>query len=251
MHAMQNRVYALDAWNADGTRWKPLILIRVVWTLHLKEAVIDSARAKVAQSKLYGGVGLQRHSYAQTVEIHACHHGLFCIIGRFLINDACQGCHFYSCHFQRIGKSLALCIPKSVMLSLHTLHEARKRGVPINLVSIRYKHGRQCIHRISVSGTKRAVCKRGFHLCGIQHQMLTHEIGKLPHGSHTGQSQPYRLLLPAAEPFIHGQNLLVWRNGISPRKHSITVEGKQSPTERLSEFVRDRILCVVRIYINI
>ena len=59
MHAVKYCIDAHYAGDTDGARRKPLVLVRIVRTLHFKKTVVYAACTEVAKRKLHGRVGLQ------------------------------------------------------------------------------------------------------------------------------------------------------------------------------------------------
>ena len=100
MNAIEHSINTCDGRNADRAGREPRVFVGVVGALDGEQIVVDAFEFETLPSKFYRGVSLQRHTFGilgiaqfQAVVVHACNHGLFIVVGCFLINNAGQGYH--------------------------------------------------------------------------------------------------------------------------------------------------------------
>ena len=130
----------------------------------------------------------------QPVEVQASYHRLLGVVGRLLIDDACQGRHLFASQMQGFRLGFSLSSPEAVVLAFHTLHELIDRGVPIDLVGIGNEEGRNGCRRIAVSVQVRTVSQRRSNLSRIHHQALRQGGCKPLHRAGGRYDELYRLL---------------------------------------------------------
>ena len=144
---IQHRINANDRRDANRTRRKPCILIRVIRTIHLQMIIIDSTKTKLFQGKLHGRIGLKQHSFridfvvvSQTIIIHSRNHGFLPVVCRFLVYDAGKDNHLVRSKAHRLGLCQSLLIPKLVAFFLHPIEESIHAYVPIHVIRIGNNH---------------------------------------------------------------------------------------------------------------
>ena len=96
-YSVEHRVDTSDRGNLDGSWGQTYVAVGIIGTVEGEHVVIDALQGEVLQGELHGGVSLQGHTLLDAVQIHACYHGLLCIIGCLLVDDAGKCAHFVGC----------------------------------------------------------------------------------------------------------------------------------------------------------
>ncbi len=74
-------------------RRQSLDAIGIVRGRHLEVFAPDSAQREVAHGIFHGRVGLEAYPFLEPVEVKACHHRPFILLGGLLLDDRCHGGH--------------------------------------------------------------------------------------------------------------------------------------------------------------
>ena len=141
----------------------------------------NAAQVETAQGKLNGGVGLELHALTQAIDVHARHHGLLCLVGRFLLHDGGEGDYLIRRQSCLAGFKEPRIGPKAAEVFLHFIEQAFWLYSPENFIRVGDKEARQRVgvyfeffqlDRISEKSHPRGrvslqvgteLCRQGFH----------------------------------------------------------------------------------------
>ncbi len=159
----------------------------------------DPTQAEVLQGKLYGRVGLKRHSSVQAVDVQACNHGLFRVIIGFFFDDGSKGTYFFRGHTDGLGFVTPFLVPEFLVFFLHPLKEVVYAHIPIYLVGFGNKKAGYRFFFVSQSLPEQRVVHYCGYFGGVNHQLFAYAACKFIQGTYASYCQIHRLLVTSVE----------------------------------------------------
>ena len=188
-----------DACDADGAWGQSFYAVGVVGTFCLEVDVQDAAQCEVSRGVLDGGVGLQRHSPAEPVEVEACDDGFLVVVGGLFVYDACERGYLFAAQSAGFGLGFPFGRPEALVFSLHAFYELFDGGVPVDFVGVGDEECGDGCGGVAVVGAECAVGQCGCYLCRVGHEALGECCGELRHGARCGDEELCGFLHAAAE----------------------------------------------------
>ena len=160
----------------------------------------NAAQVETAQGKLNGGVGLELHALTQAIDVHACHHGFLCFVGRFLLHDGSEGDYLIRRKTCLAGFEESRIGPKAAVILLHLPQHGNRLGGPEKFIRVGDKEARQRGGVYFELFQRDRVAEKCHPRGGVGLQVVA-ELGR--QGFHCaqrgGNDEPHGRLLPGAE----------------------------------------------------
>lgn len=179
----EHGVDAGDAGCADRSRGQTFVEVGVVGVVDGDMFVEESSDGEVAGGVFEGGVGLEEHTAAQAVEIHAGDEGFLGVVVGLFFYDGGEGDNLYGGESE-VG---ALCFadggPEAVVFFFHAVEEFLGAAVPVDIVGVGDEHGDDGGGRETVAGAGGAVVEECEEVGGRHFEFGGQEEGEVLFGA--------------------------------------------------------------------
>lgn len=200
----------------DGAGGQARVFVGVVGAVCFEVLVENAPNGEVVERKLHGGVGLKRHASVQAVEIHPCHHRLFGIVGRFLLDDGGQGDDFVGGQPRCLGFAQAMVGPEGLRFFLHSGEEPFGGERPVYFVGVGDEEAEGRCGCLVVFLQQGGVRQGLFKLVGGGLEMLAEKASKVVRGAQHGDGEPNGSLRAVAQASEDGERRLPASDVVTP-----------------------------------
>ena len=179
----------------------------------------NTPQGEIAYCKLDRRVCLQRDSSAQTVDIQTRHYRIFIRSGRLLFHNRRQNSHLHRTQPNRFRLGKACRRPKRIIFPLHPLHQFFGRKIPIDLVCIGDKKGKNRFGGKTERRTIGRIVQQAQQVVPAQHQLPFQPFGQIGFQTDIVKREADRYLMPPSQivqqsPVAHSR-----QNSITPCVH--------------------------------
>src|SRR5690554_5283209 len=137
---IQYSIQSRDLWEIDWSGGQPQVLVSVVWAVDFLVDIQYALDTKVAQSKNKGGISLQRHVDAESVDVYPRHFwpliGFYCL----RLHNGGQYGNLLGFETQRRSFVFPLLVPESLVFFIHPVKQLSGRSIPIHFIGVGNKH---------------------------------------------------------------------------------------------------------------